>query len=107
MGLVRDSCASGSADVAMPGLQNETGEYNCFLNVIIQCLWHCSDFQAGLMALPLDMLQGAACHKRPCHLASLTVARVSCPMRTRAAAVPEPLAVHVVQGITGASPCEQ
>jgi len=28
------------------GLTNEAGEYNCFLNVIIQCLWHCSDFRA-------------------------------------------------------------
>jgi hypothetical protein len=28
------------------GLSNEAGEYNCFLNVIIQCLWHCADFRA-------------------------------------------------------------
>ena len=28
-----------------PGLRNETGEYNCFLNVIIQCLWRCADFR--------------------------------------------------------------
>ena len=27
------------------GLTNEAGEYNCFLNVIIQCLWHCSEFR--------------------------------------------------------------
>ena len=27
------------------GLSNEAGEYNCFLNVIIQCLWHCADFR--------------------------------------------------------------
>ena len=59
MGLARDTRADGATDVAMPGLQNETGEYNCFLNVIIQCLWHCSDFRAGLMALPINMLQGA------------------------------------------------
>jgi hypothetical protein len=59
VGLARDSPAEAGADVAMPGLQNETGEYNCFLNVIIQCLWHCSDFRAGLMGLPPDMLQGA------------------------------------------------
>ena len=60
VGLARDRPAAGAADVAMPGLRNETGEYNCFLNVIIQCLWHCSDFRAAIMALPPDMLKGAA-----------------------------------------------
>ena len=34
-----------------PGLQNKTGEYNCFLNVIVQCLWHCASFRTLLMAL--------------------------------------------------------
>ena len=28
-----------------PGLTNAAGEYNCFLNVIVQCLWHCGDFR--------------------------------------------------------------
>ncbi|KAK9669309.1 hypothetical protein RND81_13G122700 [Saponaria officinalis] len=28
-----------------PGLQNEVGEYNCFLNVIIQSLWHLRRFR--------------------------------------------------------------
>lgn len=31
------------------GLRNATGEYNCFLNVIIQCLWHCHDFRKQVM----------------------------------------------------------
>ena len=26
-------------------LRNEIGEYNCFLNVIIQCLWRCAEFR--------------------------------------------------------------
>ena len=30
-------------------LQNMTGEYNCFLNVIIQCLWHCHEFRRQVM----------------------------------------------------------
>ena len=34
----------GSA--AVTGLSNEAGEYNCFLNVIVQCLWRCADFRA-------------------------------------------------------------
>ena len=33
VGLARDRPVTSAADVAMPGLQNETGEYNCFLNV--------------------------------------------------------------------------
>ncbi|KXZ55989.1 hypothetical protein GPECTOR_2g1541 [Gonium pectorale] len=32
------------------GLVNRVGEYNCFLNVIIQCLWHCTAFRAQLAA---------------------------------------------------------
>ncbi|KAK3440086.1 hypothetical protein EUGRSUZ_B00398 [Eucalyptus grandis] len=33
------------ADVFGTGLQNEIGEYNCFLNVIIQSLWHLRQFR--------------------------------------------------------------
>ncbi|GAB2269918.1 hypothetical protein Dimus_004836 [Dionaea muscipula] len=32
-------------DVYGTGLQNEVGEYNCFLNVIIQSLWHLRQFR--------------------------------------------------------------
>ncbi len=34
----------------MRGLRNTGGEYNCFLNVIIQSLWHLSSFRAALLA---------------------------------------------------------
>ncbi|KAL4450736.1 hypothetical protein ABPG77_001092 [Micractinium sp. CCAP 211/92] len=44
-----------SCDVATPGLRNETGEYNCFLNVIIQCLWRCADFRRQVMAWGPDV----------------------------------------------------
>eukprot|EP00798_Chlamydomonas_sp_ICE-L_P000720 gene720-2144_t len=30
---------------------NRSGEYNCFLNVIIQCLWHCEVFRKELLNL--------------------------------------------------------
>jgi hypothetical protein len=30
---------------AVTGLSNEAGEFNCFLNVVIQCLWRCADFR--------------------------------------------------------------
>ncbi|KAK2998831.1 hypothetical protein RJ639_023902 [Escallonia herrerae] len=33
------------ADVYGTGLKNEVGEYNCFLNVIIQSLWHLRQFR--------------------------------------------------------------
>ena len=35
--------------VAAPGMRNETGEYNCFLNVVIQCLWSCQPFGEQVM----------------------------------------------------------
>ena len=31
------------------GLINRTGEYNCFLNVIVQSLWHCKPFRKALL----------------------------------------------------------
>ena len=40
------------AGLGLAGLSNETGEYNCFLNVTIQCLWHCSEFRAAVEAWP-------------------------------------------------------
>ncbi|KAI4303876.1 hypothetical protein MLD38_039462 [Melastoma candidum] len=42
-------------DVIGAGLQNEVGEYNCFLNVIIQSLWHIRQFRNEfLKRSPLD-----------------------------------------------------
>ena len=40
------------AGLGLAGLSNEAGEYNCFLNVIVQCLWHCSEFRAAMAAWP-------------------------------------------------------
>ena len=31
--------------LALPGLRTETGEYNCFLNAVVQCVWHCAAFR--------------------------------------------------------------
>ncbi|XP_049412338.1 uncharacterized protein LOC125875277 [Solanum stenotomum] len=36
-------------DVYGTGLKNEVGEYNCFLNVIIQSLWHLRQFRDGFL----------------------------------------------------------
>ncbi|GFZ03656.1 ubiquitin carboxyl-terminal hydrolase-related protein [Actinidia rufa] len=38
------------ADVYGAGLKNEVGEYNCFLNVIIQSLWHLRRFRDEFLA---------------------------------------------------------
>ena len=38
------------------GLSNASGEYNCFLNAIIQTLWHLRTFRRGLLGLDLDAL---------------------------------------------------
>ncbi|KAJ9560193.1 hypothetical protein OSB04_005353 [Centaurea solstitialis] len=42
--------ANGS-DVYGTGLQNEAGEYNCFLNVIIQSLWHLRRFREEFLRM--------------------------------------------------------
>lgn len=59
------------------GLMNGIGEYNCFLNVIVQCLWHLTNFRKGILAceplvkpLPLRVparcpLSKAASHAEP------------------------------------------
>lgn len=44
-GLSMAAPPASPAAMATPGLQNEAGEYNCFLNAIIQCLWRCPDFR--------------------------------------------------------------
>ena len=36
----------------LPGLRNESGEYNCFLNAVVQCLHHCPPFRRGVRRLP-------------------------------------------------------
>ena len=56
----QQSMALSVAHVATPGLQNLTGEYNCFLNVIVQCLWHCRAFRSGLLRC-LDPQQLQVC----------------------------------------------
>ncbi|XP_022852661.1 uncharacterized protein LOC111374241 [Olea europaea var. sylvestris] len=38
-------------DMCGPGLKNEVGEYNCFLNVIIQSLWHLKRFRDEYLRL--------------------------------------------------------
>ena len=56
---VQDDTALGTSLVAAPGLQNQIGANNCFLNSIIQCLWRCRDFRDRLLALPAAVVQGA------------------------------------------------
>ncbi len=45
-GVLMQRVSEDLVPAAATGLSNEAGEYNCFLNVIIQCLWHCADFRA-------------------------------------------------------------
>ena len=39
------------------GLQNAIGENNCFLNAIIQCLWHNASFRLAVMQWPSHAYQ--------------------------------------------------
>ncbi len=67
--------------VATPGLQNAIGEYNCFLNVIIQCLWHCASFRGAFAAtiIPRPDLTQA----RALALAALLFVMPSAPQHCR------------------------
>jgi len=38
------------AGIATPGLQNNAGEYNCFLNCILQCLWNCKELRPTILS---------------------------------------------------------
>ena len=58
------SAAGGGDELALPGLRNEAGEYNCFLNAIVQCLWRCAEFRAqvgGASGGEQSGLDAAAC----------------------------------------------
>ncbi len=50
-------CQPESGSQLAAGLQNSAGEFNCFLNVIIQCLWYCSCFRTAVMAWPPSVYQ--------------------------------------------------
>jgi hypothetical protein len=52
----RAASLPSSSSVTAPGLANETGEYNCFLNVVVQCLWYCSEFRAQVALWPAHLL---------------------------------------------------
>lgn len=44
------------------GLTNDAGQHNCFLNVIVQALWHLPAFVRGLTALaPADLRGKDSC----------------------------------------------
>ena len=36
----------------LAGMQNEAGEYHCFLNVVVQCLYHLVPFRTRMLAWP-------------------------------------------------------
>ena len=52
-----DGGGASAAPAGEAGLQNEAGEYNCFLNAVVQCLWHCAAFRDGLLRLSHAALQ--------------------------------------------------
>ena len=56
-GVSEPDAAATEDSSAGPGLQNETGEYNCFLNVVVQCLWHCRAFRDAFLSLNRRIIQ--------------------------------------------------
>ncbi|VFQ86618.1 unnamed protein product [Cuscuta campestris] len=66
MGYYGDSPNEGANEIAGvnvygTGLQNEIGEYNCFLNVIIQSLWNLSRFRDEFLRLSEHVHVGDPC----------------------------------------------
>ena len=43
---------------AGPALRNGYGENNCFLNTVLQQLWHCGAFRQRMLATPADAVAG-------------------------------------------------
>jgi hypothetical protein len=58
--------------LALPGLRNEAGDFNCFLNVVLQCLWRCADFrrQVGQREEACRIAAVPSCLAEWCGLAS-------------------------------------
>ena len=54
---LRATTGSDNSACRVRRLQNETGEYNCFLNVVVQCLWRCAAFRSGLLRLDPSQLE--------------------------------------------------
>ncbi len=63
--LMRQGAEAGANGVSVVGLRNATGEYNCFLNVIIQCLWHCHDFRRQVMKWEPAAYEVSVCNLIP------------------------------------------
>ena len=58
-------CTAGPGLVAgTAGLTNDAGEYNCFLNTVIQSLWHLPPFRRGLLEVGEAPGVGAGAHTR-------------------------------------------
>lgn len=51
------SAVVSTSQPARAGLRNASGEYNCFLNVLIQCLRHCAFFCQAIMQWPQHAYQ--------------------------------------------------
>ena len=43
--MVGGGGGGGGVQLALPGLRNDVGQYNCFLNAVLQCLWRCEAFR--------------------------------------------------------------
>lgn len=63
-GLVYEDRQDGMRPLKLVrGLSNMFGQYNCFLNVIIQSLWHLPAFRAALLNLPHALPENGASPK--------------------------------------------
>eukprot|EP00466_Bigelowiella_natans_P000605 jgi/Bigna1/66523/fgenesh1_pg.1_\ len=59
--------SSASAGEVHKGLHNDTGLYHCFLNVVIQSLWHLRSFRERFLSLDYTH----SCLRKPCAFCAL------------------------------------
>ena len=59
------------------GLKNDSGLNNCFLNVVIQCLWHLPSFREALLSLQPQVLFSSSADMHHDSLCTSCVARCS------------------------------
>lgn len=75
--LLRPGGSHEPASTSTMGLRNATGEYNCFLNVIIQCMWHCHAFRQAVMGWDPAAYQ-VQLHHCPHHLHCVVLPHTLC-----------------------------
>ncbi|CAH1443045.1 unnamed protein product [Lactuca virosa] len=82
-----DKAKANASDVYGTGLKNEAGEYNCFLNVIIQSLWHLRRFREEFLRRSTSAHRHVGDPCVTCALYEIFIALNTASMETRGESV--------------------